>query len=132
MDARGVDWANFVDKAQRRLMPLFSRGWLADYPDPHNFAFPLLHSKGDYPATQKFSNPEFDRLVEEGNAETDIAKRKVIYAKLQDLAFDEAPQLYLQDAVRYRTQRDWVKGWYNNPIFPDSPYGSYFYTISKE
>ena len=52
-------------------------------------------------------------------------------SQLQDLAFEEVPQLYILDAVRYRTQRDWVKGWFHNPIFPDSPYGSYFYPMYK-
>ena len=77
-------------------------------------------------------HPEFDRLVEEANAETVPAKRRAIYAKLMALAHEEVPQLYVVDAVRYRTQRDWVKGWFHNPVFPDSPYGSYFYPISKD
>ncbi len=132
IDVRAVEWPTFLDAYKASKLPMFVMGWNADYPDPHNFAFPLLHSKGDYPSTQKFNIPEFDRLIEAGNAETDMAKRKVIYAKLQDLAYEEVPQLYLIDTVRYRTQRDWVKGWVYNPIFPDSPYGSYFYTISKE
>ena len=132
IDVRAVEWPTFLDAYKASKLPIFVMGWNADYPDPHNFAFPLLHSKGDYPTTQKFKSPEFDRLVEEGNSETNLAKRKVIYAKLQDLAFEEVPQLYLVDAVRYRTQREWVKGWFHNPIYPDSPYGSYFYTISKE
>jgi len=131
IDARPVDWPAFLDNYKAAKMPLFVMGWNADYPDPHNFAFTFLHSKGDYPQTQKFKNPEFDRLVEEGNAETDLAKRKTIYAKLQALAFEEAPQLYLVDASRYRTQRTWVKGWYHNPIMPDAPYGGYFYPLSK-
>ena len=132
IDVRAVEWPTFLDAYKASKLPIFVMGWNADYPDPHNFAFPLLHSKGDYPTTQRFKNPEFDRLIEEANAETNIAKRKVIYAKLQDLAFEEVPQLYILDAVRYRTQREWVKGWYHNPIFPDSPYGSYFYPLSKE
>ncbi len=132
IDVRAVEWPTFLDNYKSSKLPIFVMGWNADYPDPHNFAFPLLHSKGDYPTTQKFKNPEFDRLVEEANAETNIAKRKTIYAKLQDLAYEEVPQLYIIDAVRYRTQRDWVKGWFHNPIFPDSPYGSYFYSISKD
>ncbi len=132
IDVRAVEWPTFLDNYKSSKLPIFVMGWNADYPDPHNFAFPLLHSKGDYPTTQKFKNPEFDRLVEEANAETNIAKRKAIYAKLQELAHEEVPQLYIIDAVRYRTQREWVKGWFHNPIFPDSPYGSYFYPISKE
>ncbi|UPT72888.1 MAG: ABC transporter substrate-binding protein [Elusimicrobiota bacterium] len=132
IDVRAVEWPTFLDSYKSSKLPIFVMGWNADYPDPHNFAFPLLHSQGDYPTTQKFKNPEFDRLVEEANGETNIAKRKVIYAKLQDLAHEEVPQLYIIDAVRYRTQREWVKGWFHNPIFPDSPYGSYFYSISKD
>ncbi len=132
IDVRAVEWPTFLDAYKVSKLPLFVMGWNADYPDPHNFAFPLLHSKGDYPATQKFKNPEFDRLIEEANAETAIAKRKMIYAKLQDLAYEEVPQLYIIDAVRFRTQRDWVKGWFHNPIFPDSPYGGYFYSLSKD
>ncbi|HBL17173.1 MAG TPA: peptide ABC transporter substrate-binding protein [Elusimicrobia bacterium] len=132
IDVRAVEWPTFLDAYRNSKLPIFVMGWNADYPDPHNFAFPLLHSKGDYPATQKFKDPECDRLVEEGNAETAPAKRKKIYAKLQDLEYEEVPHLVIVDAVRYRTQRDWVKGWFNNPIFPDSPYGSYFYTLSKD
>ena len=132
IDVRAVEWPTFLDGYKQSKLPIFVMGWNADYPDPHNFAFPMLHSKGDYPMTQKFKNPEFDRLVEEANAEPNVSRRKDLYAKLQDLAFEEAPQLYIIDAVRYRTQREWVKGWYHNPIFPDSPYGSYFYPISKD
>jgi peptide/nickel transport system substrate-binding protein len=132
IDVRAVEWPTFLDSYKASKLPIFVMGWNADYPDSHNFAFPLLHSKGDYPVTQKFKNPEFDRLIEEANAETVPAKRKTLYAKLMDLAHEETPQLYIVDAVRYRTQRDWVKGWFHNPVFPDSPYGSYFYTISKD
>jgi peptide/nickel transport system substrate-binding protein len=132
IDVRAVEWPTFLDAYKASKLPIFVMGWMADYPDPHNFTFTLLHSRGDYPTTQKFSNPEFDRLVEEGERETVPAKRKQIYAKLQALEFEEAPHLVIVDTVLYRTQRDWVKGWYHNPIFPDSPYGSYFYPISKE
>lgn len=131
VDVRAVEWPTFLDAYKSSKLPIFVMGWNADYPDPHNFAFPLLHSRGDYPATQKFKDPEFDRLVDTANAETDPAKRRKLYARLQELEFEEVPHLVIVDAVRYRTQRDWVKGWYNNPIFPDSPYGSYFYTLSK-
>ena len=40
IDLRGVDWPVYIDKAQNRKAPLFTRGWTGDYPDPHNFAFP--------------------------------------------------------------------------------------------
>lgn len=132
IDVRSVEWPTFLDASNASKLPLFVLGWNADYPDPHDFAFPILHSKGNYPMIQKFKNPEIDRLIDEGETETDPAKRKKIYAKLQAVEFEEVPSLVIVDSVLYRTQREWVKGWYNNPIFPDSPYGSYYYTIYKE
>jgi peptide/nickel transport system substrate-binding protein len=132
IDVRAIEWPTFLDSYRASKLPIFVMGWNADYPDPHNFAFPLLHSKGDYPNTQKFSNPEFDKLIEAANKETDLAKRKLLYAKLQALAYDFVPHMLFLEQFRYRTQRDWVKGFYHNPVFPDSPYGGYFYPIYKE
>jgi peptide/nickel transport system substrate-binding protein len=132
IDVRSVEWPTFLDASNASKLPLFVLGWNADYPDPHNFAFPILHSKGNYPMIQKFKNEAIDKLIDEGETEVNAAKRKQIYAKLQALEFDEVPSLVIVDTVLYRTQRDWVKGFYNNPIFPDSPYGGYFYTIYKE
>lgn len=131
IDVRAIEWPTFLDAVKAHKLPLFVMGWNADYPDPHNFAFPLLHTHGDFPGRQKFSHPEFDRLIEAGNAQTDPAKRKEIYAKLQALEYDFVPHLVFLEQFRYRTQRDWVQGWYHNPVFPDSPYGSYYYPIYK-
>jgi len=132
IDVRSIEWPTFLDAQNASKLPLFVLGWNADYPDPHNFAFPILDSKGNYPMIQKFHDGEMDRLVDEGMAETNAAKRKQIYAKLQAREFDLVPHLDIVDTVLYRTQRSWVKGWFDNPIFPDAPYGSYFYTIYKE
>ncbi len=132
IDVRSVEWPTFLDAQNNSKLPLFVLGWNADYPDPHNFAFPILHSEGTYPSIQKFKNIEMDHLIEQANATTDAAARKRLYAKLQALEYEEVPCLVILDMVVYRTQRDWVKGWYHNPIFPDTPYGGYFYSLYKE
>jgi peptide/nickel transport system substrate-binding protein len=132
IDVRSIEWPTFLDAQNASKLPLFVLGWNADYPDPHNFVFPILHSKGNYPLIQKFKDPEMDRLIDEGETETNALKRKAIYAKLQAREYEEVPSLMIVDTVLYRTQRDWVKGWYDNPIFPDAPYGGYFYPLSKE
>ncbi|MDE2141092.1 MAG: ABC transporter substrate-binding protein [Elusimicrobia bacterium] len=132
IDVRSVEWPTFLDASNASKLPLFVLGWNADYPDPHNFVFPILDSQGNYPMIQKFKNEAIDKLIDEGEREVNPAKRKKIYAKLQELEYEEVPSLVIVDTVLYRTQRDWVKGFYNNPIFPDSPYGSYFYSIYKE
>ncbi|MBI4051522.1 MAG: ABC transporter substrate-binding protein [Elusimicrobia bacterium] len=132
IDVRPVQWSTFLDRMNTSKLPMFVLGWNADFPDPHNFAFPFMHSKGNFPGLQKYKNPQADRLVEDSIKEVIPAKRKAIYAKLLQLEYEDAPHLVLVDTVRYRTQRNWIKGWYHNPVFPDSPYGSYFYPIYKE
>lgn len=131
VDVRPVQWPAFLDAYKHSKLPVFMLGWQADFPDPHNFAFPLMHSRGDYPSTQHYANPEADRLVDAAIAETNAAKRRQLYFKLQELEYADVPHLVVDDATRFRTQRDWVQGWTHNPIFPDAPYGSYFYSIWK-
>src|SRR5258706_15481075 len=112
-------------------LPIFMLGWSADYPDAHDFAFPIMHSKGNFPTNQQYSNPDADRLVEAAAAETNLEKRKAIYHKLQQIEFEEAAHFIPVDTIRYRTQRTWVKGWYHNPVFPDSPWSAYYYPMYK-
>ena len=131
VDVRPVEWPTFLDQYRASKLPIFMMGWQADFPDPHNFAYVLMDSHGDYPATQHYSNPEADRLVERAIAETDAEKRKELYYKLQALEYDDVPHLVIDDSTRFRTDRTWVHGYVHNPIFPDAPYGAYFYTIWK-
>ncbi len=131
IDVRPVEWPSFLDAYKSSKLPIFMLGWQADFPDPHNFAFTQMHSRGDYPATQHYSNPEADKLVERAIAETDAAKRRQLYFKLQELEHEDVPHLVIDDGTRFRTDRTWVHGYVHNPIFPDSPYGAYFYTMWK-
>ena len=131
VDVRAIEWPAFLDAYKSSKLPIFAMGWNADFPDPHNFAFPLLHSKGDFPATQKYASPKLDALIEAANRETDAAKRRKLYAEVQAIEHDTVPHFVVLDQVRFRTQREWVQGWYHNAVFPDSPYGSYMYPIHK-
>jgi peptide/nickel transport system substrate-binding protein len=131
VDVRAVQWSQFLDAYKASKLPVFMLGWQADYPDPHNMAFPAMHSRGDYPRAQGYANPRADALVEQALDESDLEKRKKLYHKLQELEHEDVPHFVIDDAVRFRTQRDWVRGWVANPIFPDAPYGSYFYPMWK-
>ena len=51
----------------------FRAGWQMDYPLIQNFLQPLYYTNASS-NDGKWSNPEFDKLVDEANAETDTAK----------------------------------------------------------
>lgn len=131
IDVRPIEWPTFLDSYKSSKLPIFLIGWMADYPDAHNFAFPLMHSKGDYPATQKYANAEADRLIDQAITETDPAKRKAIYAKLQEVEYEDVPHLIINDTLRFRPQRDWVQGFVHSPVFPGAPWDSYYYPLWK-
>lgn len=122
IDLRGVDWAAFLDKTQNRKMPIFARGWTADYPDAHNFVFPFYHSQGRYAIAQGYAHPTMDKLVETAVRETSLTRRKLLYKRIQELAFDEAPHVYTVHPEGVTAMRDWLKGYYDNPVSAGIPF----------
>jgi peptide/nickel transport system substrate-binding protein len=132
VDVRGLDWPAMIDASNAGKLPLPIMVWSVDYPDPHDFAYPLMDSKGDFPAVQKYSNPEADRLVEAALRETSMPRREELYRRLIRLEHEDVPHLVVIDGVRFRVQRDWLRGWIHSPLSPDSPYGGYFYPLYKQ
>lgn len=127
IDLRGIEWPSFVDKGQKRLMPLWARGWIADYPDPHNFVFPFYHSAGRYALAQGYLNPELDRLIDQAVREVDPKKRQALYEKIQEKGAEDAPHILTVHPIGVYALRQWVKGFYDNAVFM----GVYSHPISK-
>ena len=131
IDVRPVEWATYLDELINNKLTLFIIGWGADYPDPHNFVYPFMHTNGTFSAFQSYSNPEVDALIGEGIATVDPAKRQEIYYRLQEIYYEDVPSVGLNQALERRYERDWVHGWYYNPVISNSRNVSYLYTISK-
>lgn len=128
IELRGVPWASFLEKTQARKMPLWVRGWIADYPDAHNFVFPFLHSKGRYAIAQNFKDDRLDALIDKAVKSTDNAQRAKLYRQIQDISSEEAAQIYTVHSPGVWVFRKEVKGFVDNPVFM----GIYFYPIHKD
>jgi peptide/nickel transport system substrate-binding protein len=131
IDIRQVQWSTYLEQTQERKIPLQLGAWQADYPDPHNFIFPLLHSDGYFPSKQGYKNPVLDKLIEQAAHALDEAERAALYKKIQAIADEDVPCVPIADGPRYRVQRTWVKGFVFKPAFPDMPYNSYYYDLHK-
>lgn len=129
IDVRGVTWSTYLGLTNASKAPMYFLGWAADYADPDNFAQPFMHSSGNYPHQQGYKNPEADRLVEAAAKETDRSKREQMYFRLQEIAYQDVPTIYIVYPVGFLVMRSWVKGWYNNPIFFQN--WNYAYRLSK-
>ena len=131
IDVRVMQWSTYLEQSQANKVPLWLAAWGADYPDAHNFAFPLVHSQGYYPGKQGYKNPKVDALVDQAAAEPDERKRAALYERMQALVDEDVPHVLVAEGVRYRSQRSWVKGFVFMPSFPNAPYGSYYYDLFK-
>lgn len=66
-----ADYRNRI--TDRKMTGPFRAGWQMDYPLIQNFLQPLYYT-GASSNDGKWSNPDFDRLVDKANAETDTAR----------------------------------------------------------
>jgi hypothetical protein len=55
IDTVGVPWSVYLPGMKNQQYPTFIVGWLADYPDPHNWLFPFMHTAGTYAGRQVIS-----------------------------------------------------------------------------
>jgi len=129
IDVRPLEWSTLLGDERQNKVPFRYLGWLADYPDPHNFAHPYAHSHGAYGALYGYNNPKVDALVEKGITEVDPKKREKIYFEINKLIADDAAYIFGNQGKRPIVLRDWVQGYVPNPIFPDY---FYFYWMYKE
>lgn len=123
----GIDWKPYLGAMISHQLSCFIIGWLADYPDPHNFAFPFYHSQGTFAEWQAYNNPTMDAWIEAGIRESDPDARCEIYHDIQVLAVDDCPSIPLYDAIGRHFEQTWVVGYYYNIIYP----GFYFYNLWK-
>lgn len=127
IDVRGVMWASFLEKTTARQMPMWVRGWVADYADAHNFYFAFMHGDGRYAFSQGYKNPRAEKLVSQAVAETNPEKRVKLYKQLHRIAYEDAMQIYTIHPTGLWAMRDRVKGFVDNPVYM----GLYFYPMYK-
>jgi ABC-type transport system substrate-binding protein len=125
------DWNTYLHEIVLGRLPTFIVGWQVDFPDPHDFVFPFMDSRGTYAQWQGYSNPTVDNLISEGIRATNPDTRREIYYELQQIYYNDVPSVATDQPTGRHYQRDWVQGWYFNPIIPGTPEMGYVYTVSK-
>jgi peptide/nickel transport system substrate-binding protein len=125
------DWATYLNEMVASKLTLYYLGWQADYADPHNFVSAFMSSRGALSAFQHYNNPTVDNLISAGIVGADPAQRQAIYYQLQQIYYDDVPSLPTAQTVGVHVERDWVNGWYYNPLIPGTPEGGDYYLIWK-
>lgn len=95
IEIRVLEWGTFLEGLKNGTQDLFLLGWGGNLPDAEFFFGSLYHSKS-IPATNssRYSNPEFDALLEKGTSTPDGPERKAVYVAAQRLFIKDAPAVY--------------------------------------
>jgi peptide/nickel transport system substrate-binding protein len=120
IEVRNVEWKDYLVQYRNYMYPIFITGWAADYADPHNFLYTFMHSRGVYGKFLAYKNDEVDRLCEAGIATVDPANRERIYARLQQIWYEEAIGIPLYQQINVRAYRDYVHGYIPNAMLTDA------------
>jgi oligopeptide transport system substrate-binding protein len=124
IDASGAPYPTFAEFrtaiTDRTIQTAFRTGWQADYPALFNFLGPIYgtdagSNDGDY------SNPEFDALLAEGLAETDLDAANAIFQQAQEILFVDLPATPLWYATVNGAWGEQVEnveyGWNSVPLY---------------
>jgi oligopeptide transport system substrate-binding protein len=121
------EWGVYLKTVNEDAPQVYRMGWCADYPDENNWVLEVFHStKSANPI--KWSNAEFDQLVEQAAFETDPAKRKELYTKAEQiLCVDEAAII----PIYYYTRVVLTKGYVTRTYAPLGGEHINFWTINR-
>lgn len=102
-------------------------GWIGDYSDPQNFLF--LHESDNLGFNySRWSNEEYDALMDEAAAETDLEKRAEILKQAETLLLEEVPVIPLMYYTANSLVSDKLEGWEDNVM---NVHGTRWMSISE-
>jgi oligopeptide transport system substrate-binding protein len=90
-------------------------GWIVDYNDAQGYLF-LLQTSTKQQNFSRFSNPEYDRLMDEASLTADGRKRAALLEQAEGILLDEMPVMPVYFYVSKDLVSTKVKGWQDNPL----------------
>lgn len=117
-------WSNKVIKEKTYDLAFDGRGLVTNEPADMFSDTTFTNPNGEnFDGFTEDMIPGYKDLIAQGLAESDQAKRKEIYLKLQQLWADNLPGWFITANPSYLVTRDWVKGY--------TAYGSAPYPLNK-
>jgi oligopeptide transport system substrate-binding protein len=111
----------FSDTGAGERIPFFITGWIADYLDPQDFLSTMLRTGAPLNHVG-YSNPAFDRLCDEADGLSDMAKRIPLYQQADQIAMDEAVIVPLVVFNQPQLVKPYVKNLESNLMLPMLPH----------
>jgi oligopeptide transport system substrate-binding protein len=119
VSVRQLEPENFIYYLKEEKDDVFMMGWIADYPDPHDF-LDVLFSTGSQYNFCEYSNSELDGLLDRAAVEQDEGLRLAMYRQAEQLLVEDAACLPLLHGANHVVIKPYVKGYQLSPLgMPD-------------
>ena len=122
LKVRILEWGKFKQDVEKGLIDLWLLSWIG-YKDPdiYRYAFATESFPPNGGNRGWYSNPDLDKLLNEGINVYDLNKRKEIYGKISSLVTADLPYIFLYHDNNYAVLRKNIK---NFKIYADGRYSS--------
>ncbi|HVF30125.1 MAG TPA: peptide ABC transporter substrate-binding protein [Pyrinomonadaceae bacterium] len=111
---KNMEWKTFLTYRKKLEFTGVARaGWVGDYMDPFTFLNLFYGEIND--SSTGWSNPKYDQLLDEANAELDEMKRFEKLAEAEFMMIQDQPVLPLQTQATNWIKKPFVKGMFPNP-----------------
>lgn len=111
-----VVWVQHINNIETGKVGFWRFAWVADYPDPENFLnlfygknVPADPNESSYINPFRYTNPDYDKVVEKAIAATNTEERNKLYVPLDQMVVNDAPFLPIYYSVNHRLIQPYVK-----------------------
>jgi oligopeptide transport system substrate-binding protein len=114
-----VEWASFTPMRRAGDYEASRDGWVFDYNDPSNILELMVSTNGNNNA--KYSNPDYDAIMQKAASETDAKTRFDLLHQAEDIVMKDAAVIPLAYYNDFYLQSDKITGSWH------SPYGYWYF-----
>lgn len=108
------EWSAFSAQVNEGDFEIAQMGWFADYNDPYHMMSLLLSDVNG--VLTRYSNPEYDALVQEAVKEEDPVKQTELYEEAELMLAEESPVIPMWFAINNIFRYDYIDGMAYNPF----------------
>ncbi|MNI51366.1 Oligopeptide-binding protein OppA precursor [compost metagenome] len=103
------EWAVFIENRQNLNYQVARAGWTADYNDPMTFLDMWVTGGGNNDTG--YANPEYDKLISDAKASSDLAARQDMFAKAEQMLIgDDQVLIPLYYYTNNSLTKEYLKG----------------------
>jgi dipeptide transport system substrate-binding protein len=117
-DVKVIEWGELIKQAKQGQHDSLFMGWAGDNGDPDNYLSPLFSCNAVKSGINfaRFCDQDLDKLISEGKATPDQAKRTKAYDQAQQIIHDQALWIPLGYPTAAAITRTNVSGYHVSPF----------------